>query len=111
MVLVLLLAISFALITVDIRGGRNSPVSHVRDWASAVFGPAERGTANAVDPIADAIDAVRDAGSHEDEKKKLEDENAKLRQQVENIALDRARVAELDKLLKVASAGQYRVKP
>ncbi|MGW0663313.1 rod shape-determining protein MreC [Streptodolium elevatio] len=111
MVLVLLLAISFALITVDIRGGRNSPVSHVRDWASAVFGPAERGTANAVDPIADAIDAVRDAGSHEDEKKKLEEENAKLRQQLENIALDRARVAEVDKLLKVASAGQYRVKP
>jgi len=111
MVLVLLLAISFALITVDIRGGRNSPVSHARDWASAVFGPAERATASAVDPIGDIVDAVRDAGDHEDEKKKLEAENARLRQQLEYIELDRNRVAELDKLLKVASVGQYRIKP
>ncbi|NUU23040.1 MAG: rod shape-determining protein MreC, partial [Streptomycetaceae bacterium] len=111
MVLVLLLAISFALITVDIRGGRNSPISHVRDWASAVFGPAERATASAVDPIGDAIDAVRDAGNDKDEKQKLQEENAKLRQELENIALDRARVAELDKLLHVASVGQYKIKP
>ncbi|GAA4970630.1 rod shape-determining protein MreC [Yinghuangia aomiensis] len=111
MVLVLLLAISFALITVDIRGGRNSPLSTARDWASAVFGPAERGTSAAVDPVGRAIDAVRDAGSHEDEKKKLKDENAKLRQELENVQLDKARVAELDKLLHVASAGQYKVKP
>lgn len=110
-VLVLLLAISFALITVDINGGRNSPISHVRDWASAVFGPAERATAAAVDPIGDAIDAVRDAGEHQDEKRKLEAENDKMRQELENIQLDRNRVAEVDKLLRVASVGQYRVKP
>ncbi|MCF2533506.1 rod shape-determining protein MreC [Yinghuangia soli] len=111
MILVLLLAISFALITVDIRGGRNSPVSHVRDWASAVFGPAEEATADAVDPIGRAIDAVRDAGSHEDEKKKLQQENARLRQELENIELDRNRVAELDRLLRVAAVGQYKIKP
>ncbi|UGQ09776.1 rod shape-determining protein MreC [Yinghuangia sp. ASG 101] len=111
MVLVLLLAISFALITVDIRGGRNSPMSHARDWASAVFGPAERATASAVDPIGDVVDAVRDAGDHGDEKKKLEAENARLRQQLEYIELDRNRAAEVDKLLKVASVGQYRIKP
>ncbi|HSA53781.1 MAG TPA: rod shape-determining protein MreC [Yinghuangia sp.] len=111
MVLVLLLAISFALITVDIRGGRNSPMSHARDWASAVFGPAERATAAAVDPIGDAVDAVRDAGDHKDDKEKLEAENARLRQQLEYIELDRARVAEVDKLLRVASVGQYKIKP
>ncbi|MFI1380997.1 rod shape-determining protein MreC [Embleya sp. NPDC020886] len=111
LVLVLLLAISFALITVDIRGGRNSPIANVRDWASAVFGPAERGVSAAVDPVGRAVNAVKDAGSHEGEKKRLQDENAKLRQQVDNIQLDRNRAAELDKLLKVSSAGQYKIKP
>ena len=110
-VLVLLLAISFALITVDIRGGRNSPIANVRDWASAVFGPAERGVSAAVDPVGRAVNAVKEAGSHEDDKKRLQDENAKLRQQVENIEFDRNRAAELDKLLKVSAAGQYKVKP
>ncbi|WP_406286740.1 rod shape-determining protein MreC [Embleya sp. NBC_00896] len=111
LVLVLLLAISFALITVDIRGGRNSPIANVRDWASAVFGPAERGVSAAVDPVGRAVNAVKDAGSHEGDKKRLQDENAKLRQQVDNIELDRNRAAELDKLLKVSTAGQYKVKP
>ncbi|MDI2127377.1 rod shape-determining protein MreC [Yinghuangia seranimata] len=111
MVLVLLLAISFALITVDIHGGRNSPISHVRDWASAVFGPAERATASAVDPVGRAIDAVRDAGNHEDEKKRLQEENARLRQELQNVELDKNRVADLDRLLKVASAGQYKIEP
>ncbi|MET7303157.1 rod shape-determining protein MreC [Embleya sp. NPDC005575] len=111
LVLVLLLAISFALITVDIRGGRNSPIANVRDWASAVFGPAERGVSAAVDPVGRAVNAVKDAGSHEGEKKRLQDENAKLRQQVDNIEFDRNRAAELDKLLKVSSAGQYKIKP
>ncbi|MFI6580370.1 rod shape-determining protein MreC [Embleya sp. NPDC050493] len=111
LVLVLLLAISFALITVDIRGGRNSPIANVRDWASAVFGPAERGVSAAVDPVGRAVNAVKDAGSHEGEKKRLQDENAKLRQQVDNIEFDRNRAAELDKLLKVSTAGQYKTKP
>lgn len=111
MILLLLLAISFALITVDIRGGRNSPISHVRDWASVVFGPAERGTAAGVDPIRRVIEAVRHSGSHEDEKKKLQDENARLRTELANIELDRNRAAELDRLLRVASTGQYKIKP
>lgn len=110
-VLVLLLAISFALVTVDIRGGRNSPIANVRDWASAVFGPAERGVSTAVDPVGRAVNAVKDAGSHEDDKKRLQDENSKLRQQVENIEFDRNRAAELDKLLRVSTAGQYKIKP
>jgi rod shape-determining protein MreC len=106
-----LLAISFALITVDIRGGRNSPIANVRDWASAVFGPAERGVSAGVDPVGRAVNAVKDAGSHESEKKRLQDENAKLRQQVDNIEFDRNRAAELDRLLKVSAAGQYKIKP
>jgi rod shape-determining protein MreC len=36
---VLLIAIAFALITVDIRGGQESPVDGARQAAAAVFGP------------------------------------------------------------------------
>ncbi len=38
LLLVLLIAIAFALITVDIRGGQESPVDGARQAAAAVFG-------------------------------------------------------------------------
>jgi rod shape-determining protein MreC len=110
-VLVLLLAISFALITVDIRGGDDSPVSPLRTAASSVFGPAERGVSAAVDPVGRAVGAVKDAGESKDERERLKDENARLRQQLAGTQLDRNRAGELDRLLRVAASGQYKVKP
>ena len=62
LLLVLLVAIAFALITVDIRGGEDSPVDGARQAAAKVFGPVEEGMSSAVDPIGNAIGAVRDSG-------------------------------------------------
>lgn len=59
LLLVLLIAIAFALITVDIRGGEESPVDGARQAAATVFGPVENGVAAAVDPVGNAIGAVR----------------------------------------------------
>ena len=66
LLLVLLIAIAFALITVDIRGGEDSPVDGARQAAAAVFGPVENGVASAVDPVGNAIAAVRDSGDRHD---------------------------------------------
>ncbi|MBK3585954.1 rod shape-determining protein MreC, partial [Streptomyces sp. MBT57] len=79
LLLVLLIAIAFALITVDIRGGEESPVDGARQAAATVFGPVENGVAAAVDPVGNAIGAVRDSGNRHDRISALEQENAALK--------------------------------
>jgi rod shape-determining protein MreC len=107
---VLLVAIAFALITVDIRGGESSPLDGVRSAAAAVFGPIENGVASAVNPVGNAIAAVRDSGDRSDKLTELERQNAQLKQELGSKDATRARAKELDKLLKTAATGQYRVK-
>lgn len=110
LLLVLLVAIAFALITVDIRGGESSPLDGARSAAAAVFGPVENGVASAVDPVGNAIAAVRDSGDRSDKLTELERQNAQLKQELGSKDATRARAKELDKLLKTAATGQYRVR-
>lgn len=110
LLLVLLIAIAFALITVDIRGGEQSPMDGPRQAAASVFGPVEKGVASAVDPVGNAISAVRDSGDRHSTISRLERENAELKQQLGSKDITRNKAHELDQLLKTAGAGQYTVK-
>ncbi|MFF6777552.1 rod shape-determining protein MreC [Streptomyces sp. NPDC012637] len=110
LLLVLLVAIAFALITVDIRGGQESPVDGARQAAAAVFGPVENGVASAVDPIGNAIGAVRDSGERHNRIAALEQENAALKAKLGSDDRNRNRLRELDAMLKTAGAGQYGIK-
>lgn len=106
----LLVAVAFALITVDIRGGEDSPVDGARQAASAVFGPIEDGVASAVDPVGNAVSAVRDSGERHDRLAALEKENAALEAKLGSDDRNRSRLAQLDKMLRTAGAGQYGIK-
>jgi rod shape-determining protein MreC len=110
LLLVLLVAIAFALITVDIRGGEQSPIDGARTAAAKVFGPAEEGVSSAVDPVGNAISAIRDSGGRAGRVARLERENAELKQELGHEKVNRERVAELDKLLGTAGRGQYTIK-
>ncbi|MFJ9715217.1 rod shape-determining protein MreC [Streptomyces sp. NPDC101213] len=110
LLLVLLIAVAFALITVDIRGGEDSPVDGARQAAAAAFGPVEDGVASAVDPVGDAVSAVRDSGERHDRLAVLEKENAALKAKLGSDDRNRSRLAQLDKILKTAGAGQYGIK-
>ncbi|MFD9885533.1 rod shape-determining protein MreC [Streptomyces alboflavus] len=110
LLLVLLIAIAFALITVDIRGGEDSPVDGARQAAATVFGPVEDGMSSAVDPIGNAIGAVRDSGDRHDRIAELERQNAALKAKLGSDDRNRSRVAQLDSMLKKAGAGQYGIK-
>ncbi|MFF7774712.1 rod shape-determining protein MreC [Streptomyces tanashiensis] len=110
LLLVLLIAIAFALITVDIRGGQESPVDGARQAAAAVFGPVENGVAAAVDPVGNAIGAVRDSGERHTRIAALEKENAELKAELGSDDRNRNRLRELDTMLKTAGAGQYGIK-
>ncbi|WP_299527447.1 rod shape-determining protein MreC [uncultured Streptomyces sp.] len=110
LLLVLLVAIAFALITVDIRGGEESPVDGARQAAATVFGPVENGMAAAVDPVGNAIGAVRDSGDRHDRIAGLEQENAALKAKLGSDARNNSRVRQLDAMLKTAKTGQYGIK-
>ncbi|MFH8799547.1 rod shape-determining protein MreC [Streptomyces sp. NPDC017936] len=110
LLLVLLVAVAFALITVDIRGGEDSPVDGARQAAAAVFGPIEDGVSSAVDPVGNAVSAVRDSGERHDRIAQLEKENAALKAKLGSDDRDRSRLAQLDTMLRLAGAGQYGIK-
>lgn len=110
LLLVLLIAVAFALITVDIRGGQDSPVEGARRAAATVFGPIENGVSSAVDPVGDAVSAVRDSGERHDRLAVLEKENAALKAKLGSDDRNRSRLTQLDKMLKVAGEGQYGIK-
>lgn len=110
LLLVLLIAIAFALITVDIRGGEDSPVDGARQAAATVFGPVENGVSSAVDPIGNAVGAVRDSGDRHDRIAELERQNAALKAKLGSDDRNRSRVRQLDSMLKTAGAGQYGIK-
>jgi rod shape-determining protein MreC len=110
LLLVLLIAIAFALITVDIRGGEDSPVDGARQAAATVFGPVEDGVSTAVNPVGDAVSAVRDSGTRHDRLARLEKENAALKAKLGSDDRNASRLKQLDKLLKVSAEGQYGIK-
>ncbi|MEV5236361.1 rod shape-determining protein MreC [Streptomyces pseudogriseolus] len=110
LLLVLLIAIAFALITVDIRGGEDSPVDGARQAAASVFGPIENGVSSAVDPIGNAVTAVRESGDRHDRLAALERENAALKAELGSDDRGRSRLKQLDKLLGIAGKGQYGIK-
>ncbi len=106
-----LLVTSFILITLDVRGGDSSPLQSLRTAASTVFGPLQKGASAAVSPITGAISSIGEFGDQQDEIDRLRRENEDLKRSVRTSELDRNRAAELDKLLRVAGLGQYRMVP
>lgn len=110
LLLVLLIAVAFALITVDIRGGEDSPVDGARQAAAAVFGPVEDGVSSAVNPVGNAVSAIRDSGERHDRLAALEQENAALKARLGSDDRNTSRLKQLDKMLKIAGEGQYGIK-
>ncbi|MET9457337.1 rod shape-determining protein MreC [Streptomyces canus] len=110
LLLVLLIAVAFALITVDIRGGEDSPVDDARQGAAAVFGPIEDSVSTAVNPVGNAVSAVRDSGERHDRLAVLEKENTALKARLGSDDRNSSRLKQLDKMLKTAGEGQYGIK-
>ncbi|NJP23766.1 rod shape-determining protein MreC [Microbispora sp. SCL1-1] len=107
----ILLAVALILITVDHRAGNNRVLGPVRDFASAVFGKAERVGAAVTSPITGFVGMVRDAPSARRTIADLRKENARLRDEVSAQKLDRARADKLDSMLGLAGLGRYRIVP
>ncbi|MFI6157343.1 rod shape-determining protein MreC [Kitasatospora sp. NPDC051170] len=110
LLLILLVAVAFALITVDIKGGEDSPLGGARRAAASALGPVERGAATIVDPVADTVRAFRDAATDSGRADQLARENTELRQKLASSDMASGRGKQLDDLLRTAGAGGYTVK-
>ncbi|MFE0457711.1 rod shape-determining protein MreC [Kitasatospora sp. NPDC058965] len=110
LLLILLVAVAFALITVDIKGGETSPLNGARKSAAALLGPVERGAAGAVDPIARTVRAIRDSGTQQQRLDQIGAENTELRQRLASSDTATGRTKQLDDMLRTAGTGGYTVK-
>jgi rod shape-determining protein MreC len=110
-VLGVLLLVSLAMITVDYRGGDNSPLRVLRGFGEAIFGPIEQGATAVVHPIAGAFHTFTGAPSAHRRITRLERENQQLRRQLRSGQLDKRRAGQLDRLLGASGLGGYRIVP
>jgi rod shape-determining protein MreC len=106
-VLVLLLLASLTVITLDVRGGEESPVDPVRSVAGEFFGPVEDLASAVVRPVTAVPGFFRTTSGLRAEVARLEAENAHLRGELATSPLDRNRAAELDGLLATSSHTGY----
>jgi rod shape-determining protein MreC len=111
LLLAVLLAAAFALVTVDARGGTHSSLKALRSGGATVFGPVERAASDVTHSIGNFFDGLGHSDADRREIDKLKAENAALRTQTETSADARARAAQLDKLLHVATVGGYKTVP
>ncbi len=110
-VLGVLLLVSLAMITVDYRGGDGSPLSALRGFGEAIFGPIEQGAAAVVRPVAGTFHTFTGAPAAHRTIGRLERENQRLRLQLRTRQVDARRTAELSRLLGASGLGGYRIVP
>jgi len=109
--LVVLLLACATLITLDYRGGTDSPLEPARHAVGEALGPVESATATAVRPFAAIPDWFHTQSGLRDDIEALEAENSALRQEVETAGLDRNRLAEYDALARAATDTGYSLVP
>lgn len=111
LVLGLLLAAALVLITVDHRGGQESPLEPLRAAGAAVFGRAEQAGAALLRPVGDVVEMLITAPAARRRIEELRRENARLRSELIAAGLDRRRADRLDRMLGLAGLGGYTVVP
>ena len=110
-VVALLLLASFTLITLDVRGGEDSPVQPLRALTGDMLGPAEEATAAVVRPFRAVPEFLATNGALRSEVKRLEAENAALRGRLATTSVARERAAELDGLVRSSQDTGYSLVP
>ncbi|MCI0686510.1 MAG: rod shape-determining protein MreC [Sporichthyaceae bacterium] len=110
-VLALLLAVSFALITVETQAPNSAPVAALRNAAASVFGPLQQGATTLVRPVEGLQERVGGTRQLAAEVERLRTENSALRGQLSATTVDKAQLAGFSRLLKLAGTGQYKIVP
>jgi rod shape-determining protein MreC len=106
-ILGLLLLTSLTLVILNLRGSGDG----ARDTASGFFGPVQSAASAIVRPISDFISSVSSIGTKDQQIADLQRQVDELTAQLNTGEYDRNRAQELNDLLRLAGAGQYRFVP
>jgi rod shape-determining protein MreC len=99
--LVVLLLVSFVVITLDARDPENSPVDPMRQAVGAVFGPLETAAATVSRPVTQVTGYFGDVQDMRAANERLQDENDRLRSQLRTTDYARHRSEELSQLVRL----------
>lgn len=80
--LLVFLALSILIITLDFRGG-SGPLERIRDFTAAVVAPIQRGLTTVTRPVGNFFSAIGDLANLREENRDLKDENEQLRAEIE----------------------------
>ena len=106
-ILGLLLLTSLTLVVLSLRGGGGG----ARGTASGFFGPVENAASAVVRPVRDFLSSISSLGSKDQQIADLQAKVDALQQQLNTTEFDRNRAQELNDLLRLAGAGQYKTLP
>lgn len=98
-----MLALSVVVLTVDASGQGDGAVDGARDAVGTVLGPIETATATAARPLGEARAYLTANRELRRDVATLSSENERLRAEVDQVPLDRARLAELEGLVRAAN--------
>ena len=110
-VLALLLLASLTVITLDVRGGDDSPLDPLRSAVGDVVGPVESSTTTAVRPFAAVPEFFHSTGKLRRDVDELQAENSKLRGELAGASVTRNQAAEIHGLLATAKGTGYALVP
>lgn len=110
-VLAILVLVSITLIVFDLRGGDGGLTRPLRAVGETFLGSAERVMATVVVPVRGLLDSLGGLGDTDARIAQLEADNARLQAELDAVANDRARVADLEALLGLVSANDYETVP
>ena len=80
--LLVFLALSILIITLDFRGGAG-PLDRIRDFAGDIVAPIQRGLTTVTRPVGNFFSAIGDLANLREENRDLKDENEQLRAEIE----------------------------
>lgn len=107
LILALLVLTALTLLALDFRG--HHPGTRLKSYVSDVFGPIERAITDVVHPIGSAFASLGHLGSSTSQIDALRRENSQLSARLRADATDEHRLAQLESLLGLAAAGDYRI--
>lgn len=78
LLVVVFLALSILIITLDFRGGSSGPLDSVRDFAQTVVAPIQRGITTITRPVGNFFSSIGDLADLREENKRLKAENEQM---------------------------------